>query len=453
MPGDTEIRYDGSACVNLRSVTSACDLLVPASANKPLSWSELSAFLWFVETCVTSRRLFFDGTVPREVTERALNQLEDAKAKHDLAVFEVSPITFKAPRDVLNAARDALAESTLLLDNFQFDAAADAPVPQEQFEKFSDQLRLVTAISIADREALALSWVSESESFLGSKCLAALVANGDGALKAASMLYEKHASQGALVTGALINRFRLNYVNQLASRHRSAYIPNPSFENLTKDHVRLFKDYLLQRLVKKLKVSPGESNVLVENMRAETPLPPIGLYALMATRAKGRPGAVLETAYNEFRQDDALMKVIWQNTKGGIAKSKGSAAEVRSNIEGYFYDRYKTLEKEADGIKTLTSRARSVRTYLIPAILKGAAKAIPGAWELGGVVYEVLRETALEASIPLLGDLLLQKGCDSYISQYKSLKWDLENDDAVKMPLARLSEQVEYVFARPLQWN
>lgn len=66
------------------------------------------------------------------------------------------------------------------------------------------------------------------------------------------------------------------------------------------------------------------------------------------------------------------------------------------------------------------------------------------------VVYGVLRETGVEASIPFLSDRLLGEGCDSYISQYKSFKWDLQNDDAVKAPLAKVAEQVERVFGRRL---
>ena len=69
---------------------------------------------------------------------------------------------------------------------------------------------------------------------------------------------------------------------------------------------------------------------------------------------------------------------------------------------------------------------------------------------LGKLVFSVLRETGVEASIPFLSDRLLEKGCDSYISQYKNLKWDFQYDDAVKGTLARVSTQVEHVFGRPL---
>ena len=416
----SNVRYDGSTCVNVRSVTSACRTL---AAEKPgsesIGFNELSTILWFVEIAVTSRGLFFDGTVPRETTDRALGDIERLRRRYDLRLFEVMPIEFYDPRDILAAARDAFAESRLLIEHFTIDPNVDTPLEQSEHGNFVKHLALARAALSSARDDLALEWVSDA--FRGSKCLAALIANGEAALESAARLYDRYDGEKSVVTSALINRFRLNYINQLASQKQSAYVPDPAFENVTRQHVVLFKDYLVDQVVKRLKVDPGDSNILLENMRAETPLPPIGLYALMATRAQNRPGAILETAFNEFRQDDQLMKVIWKNTKGGIAllRDGGAHPEYVSEIEAYFYDHYKTLEKEAEGIKVLTKKGRT-STYLIPAVLKGIAKAVPEAagntW-IGKVLFSVLRETGAEASIPFLSDRLLGEGCDSYISQ------------------------------------
>ena len=450
----TAVRYDGSACLNIRSVSTACRLLKPEGHfDQPLLWSGLSTILWFVETAVTSKSLFFDGTIPGETAVRVLEEVEQLKRIYELAQFKVSAISFDNPQATLAAARDALAESRLLLDQFTINPDVDSPIEPSEHENFVKQLEIARSMKESGREDLAIRWVSDT--FRGSKCLAALIANGDEMLNAALRLYEEHdTGQGPMITSALINRFRLNYLNQLASQKRSAYVPDPAFESLTKEHVRLFTNYLIDRVVKELHASIDEPNILVQNMKAVTPLPPIGLYALMATKAVRRPGAILETAFNEFRQDDGLMRVIWRNTKGGVALKKSLRDdEYESEIEQYFYDHYKTLEKEAEGIKVLKSRTRTARTYLIPAVLKGLAKAIPdviGVRPMWRVVYSVLHETGIEASIPFLSDRLLGEGCDSYISQYKSLKWDLQKDEAVKAPLAKLSEQVQRVFGRTL---
>jgi hypothetical protein len=174
----------------------------------------------------------------------------------------------------------------------------------------------------------------------------------------------------------------------------------------------------------------------------------------MATKAIRRPAAILETAYNSFREDDSLMKLVWENTKGGIALRKDrSTDDYVAAVEQHFYDHYKTLEKEAAGIKALTRR-QSAKSYLVPAVLKGLSEVVPRTlglsppWE---IVYGVLRGATIEASIPFLSDLLHCEDCDSYITQYRSLKWSLQDDPAVRVPLANLAEHVSRVFGRPLQ--
>jgi hypothetical protein len=446
-----DVRYDGSACLNVRSITSACALM-SAKSDAPLRWADLSTVLWFVETSVTSKALFFDGTVPKETAGKAVEQIERFKSENDLGRLKIGAIAFDDPADTLKAAGDALAESRLLIDNFALDAA-DAPVDDAEHRQFFEQLQIIRAQPEATRRDLAVSWVADA--FRGSKCLAAMVVNGDAALRAAQAIYDRHSGQGALVTGALINRFRLNYVNQLAAHKKSAYVPNPEFETLTQAHFRLFKDYLLEKLVAQAGKEAAKEetpNVLVENMKAEAPLPPIGLYALLVTRTRApRPAAILETAYDEFRRDAGLMKLIWRNTRGGIAL-RSSPDSVRE-VDEYFLDRWVELEKEAKGLTALSSR-RKGRTYLIPAILKGLVKAIPeavpGLREGWKVVYSVLKEIGTEVTVPFIGDRLLDLGCDSYIAGYQNLKYDFAEDERVKTTLGHVAEQVERVFGRKL---
>jgi hypothetical protein len=448
-----KVRYDGSVCVNVRSIGAICKLLaLEGGSAEPLSWSQLSDALWFVETCVTSKNIFFDGTVPQHTATQVLDAVEQLKRGCELTSFHVSAITAASPRHVLDAAGAALAESRPLLEHFAIDPNIDTPLDQDEHENFLGRLHLALSSSPSERESRALDWAADG--FRGGKCLAGLIANGDEMLAAARRLYDRHPGQEALITAALINRFRLNYVNHLAASKGSAYVPDPGFEGVTKQHVWLFKDYLIDQLQKQLKVAPDEANIIVANMKSDDPLPPIGLYALMATKATKRPAAILETAYNEFRRDNSLMKMIWENTRGGIALRRGrTAEEYLPKIEQHFYDNYKILEKQAAGIKAVSHRMRPARSYLVPAILKGLVKAIPevlGVSKLCETVYSVLRETGAEASIAIVSDKLQTEDCDSYLSQYKSLKWDLQDDPAVRVPWATLSEHASRVFGRPL---
>jgi hypothetical protein len=104
----------------------------------------------------------------------------------------------------------------------------------------------------------------------------------------------------------LINRFRLNYLNQLASSVRGAYQPDLQFEQpISKQHIRLFKDHVIPLLIKR---SPefDMPNPLAENLRLDVSLPSIGLYSLMITKEMGRPVAILETALNRFGELGSL---------------------------------------------------------------------------------------------------------------------------------------------------
>jgi hypothetical protein len=446
----SKFSYDGSACLNARSVISVCELLSGKNAAEPITWPQLSAVLWFVETCVTSKGLFFDGTLPRATADGALDAVGRLKECCDVKDFGVQAIVPGGPRETLKAACTSMAESKLLVESFALRPEVDQPVDQKESEVFFERLEYALSLAPADREDLALQWVADG--FRGSKCLAALAMNGD-LLARARGLYENTPGSPALISAALINRFRLNYVNYLAASKRSAYIPDPAFEGITNDHIRLFQHYLLDQLSTEIKSHGDEPNVLVENMQSSAPLPSIGLYALLATKAANRPGAILETAYNEFRQDDSLMQLIWSHTRGGIALRKDkSATDFVPAVEQHFYDSYKVLEKQAAGINVL-SKKRSVRSYLVPAVFKALAAALPKAlgvqpvWE---VVYSVLRDTATEASIPFLSDRLQGRDCDSYITQYKSLKWDFQHDPSLRIPLAGIAEHAERVFGRKI---
>src|SRR5579864_1040467 len=153
---EAKVRYDGSACVNVRSVASVCKLLAAeGGVAEPLAWRDVSGVLWFVETCVTSKNLFFDGTVPAKTATEALDAVEQLKHGRELKPFQVSSITIDDPKDKLQAAREAMAEAKPLLDHFSFDPNIDRPVEQKEHEGFLRRLNQVIALPASERETLA----------------------------------------------------------------------------------------------------------------------------------------------------------------------------------------------------------------------------------------------------------------------------------------------------------
>jgi hypothetical protein len=217
-PSARKIRFDGSCCLNLRSITSGMDLLEgtkPTSA--PLTRDELTSFLWFVETCVMSRALYFDGTVPPDQLAKALDQIGRVGKQLAVRELDIQPIRFHLSEDILFNARAALVESSLLLGHFHIDTNVDQPVTPEQHATFTRALQEIEALDKEARGERALMLVDQR--FFGSKCIAALADAGAEGLAAARRAYETHPD-GHLVTAALVNRFRLNYLNQLASWFR-----------------------------------------------------------------------------------------------------------------------------------------------------------------------------------------------------------------------------------------
>jgi hypothetical protein len=446
----TPVRYDGSNCLNLRSISSALDLLSDTSGSgRPIEQRELATALWFVEMCVTSRRIYFDGTTPDGDVSAATDRIAWFVETNALGDLEIAPIAARNPEETLGHATAALTESALLLDSFRLESSLDQAVAASEHDAF---LQVVQAPLGSDRRARALELIEQR--FRGSKCLAALVNAGPDVMALARRAYEQHPSEGPRVTGALINRFRLNYLNQLASSKRGAYAPNPNLEVLTKEHVRLFKDYLLTRMLEDLSVPRGRSNILIESLEESAPYPPLGLYALMLTPGQRRPVELLHTALERFKREKSLQRLIWEQTAEGL-RLRASKADLEAYdraVSEHFFAAYDRLEKEARGIEQFARPGQMLRKYLIPAAfgVLGSLLPVPPVVGAGAVLLKLFAGTTVGASLTALGDRLAGDGVNSYVSQYKKLAWNFSRDPALATPLAAIGATVERVFGRPL---
>ncbi len=444
------VRYDGSNCLNLRSISSALDLLSDApGSGAPIEQRDLATALWFVEMCVTSRRIYFYGTTPDEDVSAATDRIASFVEANGLGELEIAPIAVRNPEETLAHATAALTESALLLDSFRLESSLDQAVAAPEHDAF---LQVVLAPLASDRRARALELIEQR--FRGSKCLAALVNAGPEVMALARRAYERHPSEGPRVTGALINRFRLNYLNQLASSKKGAYAPNPNLEVLTKEHVRLFKDYLLTRMLEDVSVPRGRANILIESLEECAPFPPIGLYALMLTPGKRRPVELLHTALERFKRAKDLQRLVWEQTAQGLRlrTSRADLEAYHQAVDEHFFAAFERLEEEAQGIKRVAQPGATLRKYLIPAALGvlGSLLPVPAAAGATAIILKLFAGTAVGASLTALGDKLVGDGLNSYVSQYKKLSWSFGHDPALAKPLAAIGETVERVFGRPL---
>lgn len=445
-----KVRYDGSACLNLRSITDACDTLSGKGGNGVMRRDELASLLWFVETCVLSKRLYFDGTLPPDEVDQAQNVISKFMQQHSLSSVRIEPITFKQDADILHHAAAAIVESSLIINDLSLQPKLDREVEPDDHDAFFKVVQDEAGLTDQARESRALDLVEQR--FRGSKCLAGLFSAGRQAMTEVRGLYARHPGQGGLVTGALINRFRLNYLNQLASYRHGAYVPNPNFEPITEQHIRLFQDFLTKQIARE--ALHAGADLLTEAFRDVTPLPPIGLYALMLTKEKGKPIAVLLTAIERFKKHRALRKLVWGHTKAGLElrARREQLDDYQREVNEYFLEAYRRLKEEGEGIREAVSFGDQIKKYTIPAlfgVLAGLVP-IPGAVGAAALAYQVLIGTAAGATAEALGDKLLSVGLNSYISEYKSFRFALASDPALAQPVARIADQVERVFGRKL---
>jgi hypothetical protein len=323
-------------------------------------------------------------------------------------------------------------------------------VKAAEHDTFQKALQSADGLDEDNRESLALELIAKN--FRGSKCVAAMVAAGPSALGLAQTAYHAHpVTEGPRVTGALINRFRLNYLNQLASWRSGAYAADPGFEPLSDQHRRLFHQYLLAKVVGD--IDTGKANILVENMQQSTPLPPIGLFALMATREKKKPMALLMTALNYFKYDTALQKMMWRTTEEGLRlpQEDPDLEAYNSLVMERFKQRYNQIDEKADGIVAAATSGSKFRKFVIPTVLGTAADLIPipGAGSLGAV-FKILGKIAIGTSTNALAELLTAGGGDSYITQYLRLTRDFKKTAELAQPISAIAGRVEEVFGRPL---
>jgi hypothetical protein len=414
--------------------------------------AELASLLWFVETCVTSNRLYFDGTLPSEEVEEAQNTIDRFLHQRSLSTIRIGPIAFKKDSDILRHATAAVVESSLIIQDLSLERSVDREVDAKDHEMFFRFVQEDASLGERARADRALDLVERR--FRGSKCLAGLMSAGAPIMAEVRGLYRRYGNRASLVTGALINRFRLNYLNQLASHKRGAYVPNPNFEVITKQHVRLFKDFLLRKLAEEGAQGGTGPGLFGEVLREDRPLPPIGLYALMLTREKGKPIALLVTALEKFKNHRALRKLMWGHTRAGLKlQIPGKTLDdYHREVDDYFLDAYRRLDTGAPAFSKAAAPDR-VKKYVVPALLSALAGLAPVPGVVAGaaaLALKVIVGTAAGASARALGDTLLGVGLNSYISEYKSLQFAFGKDPAFARPSATIAEQVERVFERPL---
>lgn len=339
--------YRGPLAFNQRSVLQAIQTLREhddtgqSLRGRQIPLSEVANLLLLLESLAMSNEMCVDGTLPPNDLEiLAAGEAAIAAATGvALGVARISP-----RREDLGLLFQEAAE-TACLSIAEVLARPDLPDdrPLEgDITRFIIDLKRGAADRMLGNEiasGIADDAAAGRETYRGSKCVAGiLLANAvdcpDICALAAERLGVADDATARRLVGALINRFRINYLNSIAGVRNAAYLADGSIENLKAAQVLMFWRFLTRKLAEEHKIVLAESGLSA--MDGHLAAAPLGLAILMNARGS-RPGDLLIEAFR-FR-DNAFIKFATETTPQIRHVHELSAAEFEGFQDYLFRDK------------------------------------------------------------------------------------------------------------------
>ena len=328
------------------------------------------------------------------------------------------------------------AASTMLLPlrNFKLDDQADRELVNiredgtrdyEAHKRLSSAAKRLARRDGEDEKREAVDAAKEyySTPFTGNKCIAALAAGGTQLISYAKQAYEANPGKEAVVTGALINRFRLPYLGRLSKYVRGVNLPDNTLESLSNRNVALFISFVGNHLKKKAIEEGHVGNYATElrkSLSSFSDFPPIGLYLLLTSQAKS-PEAFLEEVQVFKGKYAGLFRFGQDVTKQYVEKSN----EINKTVKEYYNVHFDHLRSDARNLEG-TSTKNIIRQCLLPvagSIVGGAMVLAAGPGLPFGVALAVLAGTSVTShGIGWAGNLLWKKRVDSHLEVYRKLE-------------------------------
>lgn len=249
--------FRGALAFNQRTVAGAVATVLgesPAGQSvkgTPMRLSELTNVLLVLESIAMSNGMYLDGTLPPNDIDRLRNELWRVKAQSGVDL-DVDFVRATATSLVSMFQKAAEAAALIIDDSLaRLDEQTDEPMGGD-ISQFLSSIRTAKD-DRAGRDAAELArGIAEAaaegrETFRGSKCVAGIVlANRDPVplVDRAALLLDANEAAQRKAVAVLVNRFRINYVNSLASLRKAAYLADVAIEDLKSAQVVLFCRYL-----------------------------------------------------------------------------------------------------------------------------------------------------------------------------------------------------------------
>lgn len=359
-------QYNGASMLNTRQLKLAMQLMTGQHKPQTLSQNEIMQLLNVIESLAMSMQVYYDGSVQPD-DKRLLE--EHGKLYRGL----LHSVDLNTTGEIVRCAREAATQSRLLIQDWLAAEpslwAAEKPVPASDALAFYHAVMDSAALSASQIGDYAYALV-KTANFRGNKAAAGILAAAPDAdmrrrLVAAAERAQQHDALGGWVAG-LMNRFRVNFVNELAATRDAAYVAAPVIEDLKSQQTMLLWRYLGQKLqaesdkVSQLQhLSEQESQTLQSFPYA---------YALLMNKRVTSPTKLLDLIF-KVRDENVI------SSQASVSKTRYvetfTAEEFADLQERLFADTYSDMLAARSSLgSTLLNVSRSC----VPAILAlGAA--------------------------------------------------------------------------------
>ncbi|WP_046759254.1 hypothetical protein [Kordia jejudonensis] len=351
-PTEIKIKYTGPVSMNARTINSSIytingrDVKGESLKSSPLKFDELISVLNFIESNLMSNKIYFDGTIPNNTKE--LVQQNITSISH-LGINKIKPIEATDKKNLEDMCRGAAEQSSELIKEIDLESLivnkTDRAV--KNFEKFEKDI-LNSARDLKARKEISEKIIEEvfhtGKSYTGSKCVAGIILakiEGKALVDIVSDYFKlcRSDEQKSYLVGALINRFRTNYINKLSSqdRYEAAYQIDPSLESLQSQQTFLLWKYIFKRI--ETKYNHKNINVIQNLFSGKYSTFPIGFAAILHPKSNNIE-SLLENAFRLY--DDHFVKLLANNTDDNRYLHKFEDNKEFEEFQNEIFSNYET---------------------------------------------------------------------------------------------------------------
>lgn len=357
--------YSGPLMMNNRSITMAMSTILSKENNisSPITVSEFINLLSFLETSVMSKKIFFDGTLPMSDQGKTLSIFDTLNSKTSTLGLKkalgisISPTKINK-KEFPSLLTSSMNQSFDLIEHFKLSNENKTKSLDGNIEEFSRLFETYVPEKSRVSEANKLIEIisNNEKSFRGSKCAAAILISTKKNKNLYDIVFQhfkqtRNDAEKRLLIAALINRFRINYINAQAQKHNAAYLSSPNLESLRDQQILFFWKYLFKKMGKEqfLNRNTNLSDNLFDNSFTTFP---IGLAILVNTRGTN-PLNLLDTAaeYYDNNFSTTVSELSIKNNYVDLSQEKISYMEEKSFKIHYKDLRKKTYKPVSPGYK------------------------------------------------------------------------------------------------------